>query len=168
MVQYRDPVAQAYAKLCESASIEEAIDNGPNGRVKTDNINYGQTRNLTGYTYSKPELDSINAKKVEDRKARQAKEKWYQDYAEKKEAARLAKNDHTKVTWSDYQKAFDSIPDIDPSDEVHKLTMKHGITHEAASRGLDVHAQADGYKDFWDAHSDQMHNYHELMSEINH
>lgn len=41
----------------ESAELDEAIDNGPRGRVKTDNIRYGQTRNLTGYEAHQYELE---------------------------------------------------------------------------------------------------------------
>lgn len=160
MASYQDPIARAYVELCE------AIDNGPAGRVKTDDIKYGQTKNLTGYAYSKPELNKINDEKVADRKARQEKEKWYNDYADRKAEIKKARNDHTKVTLHDYHRAFESIPDIDPSDEAIKVANKYGITHDAAIKGLNAHAQTDGYKDFWDAHTDQMHNYHEVMADI--
>lgn len=58
-----------YDKQNEEFEIDEAIDQGPKGRVKTDDIKYGQSRNATGYTATKAEL----AKRKEAEAAARAK-----------------------------------------------------------------------------------------------
>lgn len=83
--------------------LDEAIDNGPKGRIKTDNIKYGQTKNMSGGTASKAEL----AKRREEESAR-------------KEAARAAK----KATHDKYYGAKPKKLDH-TSSAVHKELENH-------------------------------------------
>ena len=99
--------------------MNEAIDNGPRGRVKTDNITYGQTRNMTGGVASKSELakrrSEIKAAETAQKNARKEYEKMIKQKVDAKFAPKK-KVDLEVVARKIEEVLGNTFPDGDPID----------------------------------------------------
>lgn len=145
--------------------INEAIDNGP-GKIQAPKVSYGQSKNSTGYVKSKDELKNIhNTNKATS--VQLAKSAQYHFDRLSKMVEKRKSDEHKKVTINDYHRAFEGIPDIDPSDEIEKIASRRGISFDAAMKGLHTHAKKYGYKDFHDAHDDTMKLFNQNVNEMN-
>ena len=83
------------SKLLQELLLE--LDNGPQGRVKTDDIKFGKARNLSGYTVDKDELKKRRAEKTAALKA-------------SRDAFKKLENERNKA-WRDEEKRH-SQPDL--------------------------------------------------------
>lgn len=133
--------------------MNEALDNGPKGRVKTDNIKYGQTRNMTGGVASKSELAKrraeVKAAETAQKKARKDYEKFL---AQKIESSKPKTPDLGAVARKIEDTLGATFPDGDPIDILGPWMKKtYNIEGFAVGAVLDKAVKKIGkYKDYYD------------------
>ena len=139
----------------DEGSISEAIDNGPRGRIKTDNIKYGQTRNMTGGTASKSELakrrTEIKAAETAQKNARKEYEKMLKQRVDAKFAPKK-KVDLDVVARKIEEVLGNTFPDSDPIDWLAPWFKKtYGMEGLEIGETLNKAVKKLGrYKDYYD------------------
>jgi hypothetical protein len=146
--------------------VNEAIDQGPRGRVQTDKINYSATRNTTGGTASKEELarrrEEQRAYAQQQRDARKARDAYY---AEPKRTAR-PKLDLDAVWRKVEDVVGQTVPDGDPIDWLAPWLERQGVSGLDIGDVLRKAARKNGYRDMYEYYNEMAQHYNELTGEL--
>lgn len=151
---------------CNCTAIEnlQELDNGPRGRVKTDNIKYGQSRAMNG--------SPVDVKDVKNKLVAAAKERMAAKNAARKSAAPRVKSlkPHEIIPSHEVDNQLGRVPDIDSSDMISDVAHKykyelakhgHHEPYDAVVKAFDHHSKKSGYKHFDHYHQEMINQYRE-------
>lgn len=151
---------------CNCTTIEnlQELDNGPRGRVKTDNIKYGQSRAMNG--------SPVDVKDVKNKLVAAAKERMAAKNAARKSAAPRVKSlkPHEIIPSHEVDNQLGRVPDIDSSDMISDVAHKykyelakhgHHEPYDAVVKAFDHHSKKSGYKHFDHYHQEMINQYRE-------